>query len=168
MKKSTHKAMKIYTVAVFIVIGAWFVSEPQAVTTEELAMAVVESKAGKEARIKAEEDAIAKEKADEEAKLAAFRASPEGKTKAFMTEASVLCRQAIRASAKFPTKVDFNWFEGNGSQYWMNFSEGKSRVAIWVGGEMMNGLGMMIPFNATCKYDYDPKAHTYSTVEILL
>jgi hypothetical protein len=59
-------------------------------------------------------------------------------------------------------------FDGNGSKYWMNFSEGKSRVVIRKAGEMMNGLGMMVPFKATCKYDYDPEAHSYSVVEVLI
>ena len=126
------------------------------------------------AKAKAEQDKIlaeakaAEEKRIAEAKAEAFRNSPEGKTKAFMTTASTLCRQDIRARAKFPNKVDFNWLDGNGSKYWMNFSEGQSRVVIWKAGEMMNGLGMMVPFKATCKYDYDPKAHSYSTVEILI
>ena len=126
------------------------------------------------AKAKAEQDKIlaeakaAEEKRIAEAKAEAFRNSPEGKTKAFVTKASTLCRQDIRARAKFPNKVDFNWLDGNGSKYWMNFSEGKSRVVIWSAGEMMNGLGMMVPFKATCKYDYDPKAHAYSTVEILI
>tara|TARA_Y100000287_G_C14106098_1_gene297655 strand:+ start:92 stop:700 length:609 start_codon:yes stop_codon:yes gene_type:complete len=127
---------------------------------------LAEAKAAEEKRIA--EEKKAEEKRIAEAAAEAFRNSPEGKTKAFMTTASTLCRQDVRARAKFPNKVDFNWLEGNGSKYWMNFSEGKSRVAIWVAGEMMNGLGMMVPFKATCKYDYDPKAHTYSTVEILI
>ena len=126
------------------------------------------------AKAKAEQDKIlaeakaAEEKRIAEAKAEAFRNSPEGKTKAFTDHAFKLCRQDIRARSKFPTKVDFNWLEGIGSKYWMNFSEGQSRVVVWSAGEMMNGLGMMVPFKATCKYDYDPKAHSYSTVEILI
>ena len=127
---------------------------------------LAEAKAAEEKRIA--EEKKAEEKRIAEAKAEAFRNSPEGKTKAFMTTASTLCRQDIRARAKFPNKVDFNWLDGNGSKYWMNFSEGQSRVVIWKAGEMMNGLGMMVPFKATCKYDYDPKAHSYSTVEILI
>ena len=126
------------------------------------------------AKAKAEQDKVlaeakkAEEKRIAEEKRQAFLASPEGKTKSFTNHAVSLCRQDIRARAKFPSKVDFNWVDGNGSKYWMNFSEGKSRVVIWSAGEMMNGFGMMVPFKATCKYDYDPKAHSYSTVEILI
>ena len=133
---------------------------------KEQAKILAEANAAEEKRIA--EEKKAEEKRIAEAKAEAFRNSPEGKTKAFTDHAFTLCRQDIRARAKFPTKVDFNWLEGIGSKYWMNFSEGKSRVVVWSAGEMMNGLGMMVPFKATCKYDYDPKAHSYSTVEILI
>ena len=98
---------------------------------------------------------------------AAAAATPEGKTNTFTSQAFTLCRQDVRDRAKFPTKVDFDW-GSNASKYWMNFSEGRSRVLIQNTGEMMNGLGMMVPFKATCKYDFDPKTNTYSTVEILI
>ena len=125
------------------------------------------------ATAKAEQDKVLAEskKADEgrikEEKRQAFLASPEGKTDSFTSQAFTLCRQDVRTRAKFPTKVDFDW-GGNASKYWMNFSEGKSRVMIQNTGEMMNGFGMMVPFKATCKYDYDPGANSYSTVEILI
>tara|TARA_B110000305_G_C18979690_1_gene421036 strand:+ start:13 stop:603 length:591 start_codon:yes stop_codon:yes gene_type:complete len=125
------------------------------------------------AKAKAEQDKIlaeakaAEEKRIAEAKAEAFRNSPEGKTDSFTSQAFTLCRQDVRTRAKFPTKVDFDW-GGNASKYWMNFSEGKSRVMIQNTGEMMNGFGMMVPFKATCKYDYDPGANSYSTVEILI
>ena len=125
------------------------------------------------ATAKAEQDKIlaeakaAEEKRIAEAKAEAFRNSPEGKTDSFTSQAFTLCRQDVRTRAKFPTKVDFDW-GGNASKYWMNFSEGKSRVMIQNTGEMMNGFGMMVPFKATCKYDYDPGANSYSTVEILI
>ena len=114
------------------------------------------------ATAKAEQDKVLKEE-----KRQAFLASPEGKTDSFTSQAFTLCRQDVRTRAKFPTKVDFDW-GGNASKYWMNFSEGKSRVMIQNTGEMMNGFGMMVPFKATCKYDYDPGANSYSTVEILI
>lgn len=127
---------------------------------------LAEAKAAEEKRLA--EEKLAEEKRIKEEKRLAFLASPEGKTESFMNQASALCRQDIKARAKFPSKVDFNWIDGNGSKYWMNFSEGKSRVVIWKAGEMMNGLGMMVPFKATCKYDYDPEAHSYSVVEVLI
>ena len=119
----------------------------------------------------AEEKAIAEAKKEEEKRIAqakaeAYRNSPEGKTESFVSQAGSLCRQHVRASAKFPSKVDFDW--GNKNKYWMNFSEGKSRVLIQQSGEMMNGLGMMIPFTAACKYDYDPATNKYSIAEILI
>jgi len=126
---------------------------------------LVEAKEAEEKRLA--EAKKAEEKRIKEEKRLAFLASPEGKTDTFVGKAHVLCKQHVRASAKFPSKVDFNW-GGNGSKYWMNFSEGKSRVLIQRSGEMMNGFGMMIPFKATCKYDYDPIANTYSVVEILI
>ena len=126
---------------------------------------LAEAKAAEEKRIA--EAKAAEEKRIAEAKAEAFRNSPEGKTDSFTSQAFTLCRQDVRTRAKFPTKVDFDW-GGNASKYCMNFSEGKSRVMIQNTGEMMNGFGMMVPFKATCKYDYDPGANSYSTVEILI
>ena len=120
----------------------------------------------KVAEAKAKEEAEAKAKADKEAADLAYRNSPEGKTKAFSVQAHGLCQAHVRASAKFPSKVDFDW--GSNKKIFNNFSEGKSRIMIQNKGEMMNGLGLMIPFNATCKYDYNPETNTYSVVEILI
>jgi cation transport ATPase len=124
------------------------------------------------ATAKAEQDKVlaeankAEEKRIKEEKRLAFLASPEGKTETFVGQAHEVCKQHIKASAKFPSKVDFDW--GGADKYWMNFSEGKSRVMIQRSGEMMNGFGMMIPFKATCKYDYEPNTNKYSIVEILI
>ena len=133
---------------------------------EQLELAEAEKKAElkrlAEAK-KAEEDRIAKEKAE------AFRNSPKGKTEAFVTQASGLCRAELKARAKFPSEVDFNWFEGNGNKYWMNFNEdGDSRVLIQQSGKMMNGFGNMVPFTGVCKYDYNPAKNEYSVVEVLI
>ena len=135
----------------------------EAKEAEEKALA----KAKKEEEKRLAEEKLAEEKRIKEEKRLAFLASPEGKTKTFTSQAFTLCRQHVRASAKFPSKVDFDW-GGNAKKYWMNFSEGKSRVMIQNSGEMMNGFGMMIPFKATCKYDYDPNTNKYSIVEILI
>ena len=135
----------------------------EAKEAEEKALA----KAKKEEEKRLAEAKKAEEKRIKEEKRLAFLASPEGKTQSFMNQAFTLCRQHVRASAKFPSKVDFSW-GGNSKNYWMNFSEGKSRVMIQNSGEMMNGFGMMVPFKATCKYDYDPKTNKYSIVEILI
>ena len=159
-----------YTVAVIMVAGM-FLSDPHedsvfaGPTAEELALKA-EAKAEKEAELKAIADAKAKAKAEKEAADLAYRNSPEGKTKAFSVQAHGLCRAHVKASAKFPSKVDFDW--GSNKKIFNNFSEGKSRIMIQNKGEMMNGLGLMIPFKATCKYDYDPETNTYSVVEILI
>ena len=124
------------------------------------------AKAKKEEEKRLAEEKKAEEKKIKEEKRLAFLASPKGKTETFVGQAHVLCKQHIKASAKFPSKVDFDW--GGDDKYWMNFSEGKSRVLIQRSGEMMNGFGMMIPFKATCKYDYEPNTNKYSIVEILI
>jgi hypothetical protein len=112
---------------------------------------------------------VEEEKRIAEAKAEAERNSPEGKTRSFVSRASGLCRQHVRTMARFPSEVDFNWLDGNNSRYWMNFnSSGKSRVMIRNAGKMMNGLGMMVPFQATCKYDYNPATNKYTIVEVLI
>ena len=124
---------------------------------------IADAEYAKEQERKAEEKRIA------EAKAEAFRNSPEGKTQAFVRQASTQCRNDIRARAKYPSKVDFNWLDGNGERHWMNFNgTGESRVLINKAGEMMNGLGMMVPFTAACKYDYNPETNKYSVVEIII
>ena len=120
------------------------------------------------------DQALVRARAEEEKRIAEARAdaernSPEGKTKSFVSQASGLCRQHVRTMARFPGEVDFNWLDGNSSRYWMNFnSSGESRVMIRNAGKMMNGLGMMVPFQATCKYDYDPTTNKYTIVEVLI
>lgn len=124
--------------------------------------------AEKIAEAKAKEEAELKAKAEREAKLAAFKASPEGKTKEFMEwTATGHCKGYTKQSAKFPNKVDFDW--GINRNYWMNFNDnGDSRIMVQFTGEMMNGLGLMVPFKATCKYDYNPETGKSKIIEFLL
>ena len=131
----------------------------------------------KEREKEAELERIAKEaeyerQRQEEAKRIAeakYRNSPEGKTENFMGQARLDCRNTVKNTALYPSKVDFNWLSGNDYKYFMNFnSKGESRVMITLSGEMMNGFGNMIPFTAVCKYDYNPKSNTYKVVEILI
>jgi len=92
----------------------------------------------------------------------------EEKTKKWMGTAWMACSQWVRSQAKYPSEVDFNWIDGNDQRYWLNFSEGKSRVLINRAGKMMNGLGMMVPFKATCKWDYDPATGKAKAVEAFI
>ena len=132
----------------------------------------------------AEEKALAKAKKEEEKRLAeakkaeekrlaeearlAYKASPKGKTEEFMKwQATGHCKQYTINSAKFPSKVDFDW--GTERNFWMNFNDsGDARVMIQFSGEMMNGLGMMIPFQSTCKYDFNPQTGSSKIIEFLL
>ena len=129
---------------------------------EQLEVAKAKAKELEEAK-KAEADAIAKAEAE------AFAKSPEGKTKKFLSQASSHCMRYTRDSAKFPNKVDFDWMGGNSSNYWMNFNDnGDSRVMIVRTGEMMNGLGMMVPFKSVCKYDFNPEKNSFKMIEFLI
>jgi len=119
----------------------------------------------------AEREAEFERQRKEEAKRiaeAAHRNSPAGKTEKFMNnQATGHCKEHTRNSAKFPTKVDFDW--GINRKFWLNFDEdGNARVMVQFTGEMMNGLGLMIPFTATCKYDYHPTTGKGNFVEFLL
>ena len=145
---------------VVILVVGYLGSESEADKANDIAQSIVD-------RHKAIQTAELKEQ--EKARQEAFRNSPKGKTEAFVKQARMQCLNDIRARAKYPSKVDFNWLDGNGERYWMNFnSTGESRVLINKAGEMMNGLGMMVPFTAACKYDYNPKTNKYSTVEVLI
>ena len=129
---------------------------------EKQKLAKAKAKELEEAK-KAEADAIAKAEAE------AFAKSPEGKTKKFLSQASSHCMRYTRDSAKFPNKVDFDWMGGNSSNYWMNFNDnGDSRVMIVRTGEMMNGLGMMVPFKSVCKYDFNPEKNSFKMIEFLI
>jgi len=135
----------------------------------------IERAAEREAK-RAEQEAAKREaeferQRKEEAKRiaeAAYRISPAGKTEKFMNnQATGHCKEYTRNSAKFPTKVDFDW--GINRKFWLNFDkDGNARVMVQFTGEMMNGLGLMIPFTATCKYDYHPITGKGNIVEFLL
>jgi hypothetical protein len=65
------------------------------------------------------------------------------------------CEGLVRASAKYPSKVDFAFF-GADDRVWENFNASadlSTRYMLNTKGEMMNGLGMMVPFTAHCKID---------------
>ena len=135
--------------------------------------AIEEAKEAEEKARKEEEKRLAEAKKAEEKRLAeearlAYKASPKGKTEEFMKwEATGHCKQYTINSAKFPKKVDFDW--GADRNFWMNFNDsGDARVMIQFSGEMMNGLGMMIPFQSTCKYDFNPQTGSSKMIEFLL
>ena len=83
-----------------------------------------------------------------------------------------VCMQSIRASAKYPNKVDFHAFTTSQSKTWNNFNGGEHdfphRYHFRVNGEMMNGLGLMVPFRSSCKIDFNEDTKKYKTVEILV
>ena len=87
----------------------------------------------------------------------------------YIAEFHTKCQNSITNRAKFPSEVDHNWFEGNDQRIFDLFDdEGNTRILIRRAGKMMNGLGMMVPFTASCKYNFQPKDKTWSTVEILI
>ena len=101
----------------------------------------------------------AEEKAKKEAELIAYNNSPEGilakKISSFEETSKQLCYGLIRTNARFPNKIDFDW--GIKATSYPNFaSSGKVRVMVVKTGEMMNGLGMMVPFRGVCKFDFYP------------
>ena len=79
------------------------------------------------------------------------------------------CIDSITRNAKFPSEVDHNWLDGNDHRIFDLFDdEGNTRVLIRRAGKMMNGLGMMIPFTASCKYNYKAATNKFTTVEVLI
>ena len=77
------------------------------------------------------------------------------------------CTNQLRAIAKYPTKVDFDW-SGASKRTYKNFSVEPVTHRIIVGrtGEAMNGLGLMVPFNGVCKYNYEPGNTTTPIVRV--
>jgi hypothetical protein len=77
------------------------------------------------------------------------------------------CTNQLRAIAKYPTKVDFDW-SGASKRTYKNFSVEPVTHRIIVGrtGEAMNSLGLMVPFNGVCKYNYKPGNTTTPIVRI--
>lgn len=70
-------------------------------------------------------------------------------------EADMLCSKVLRQSAKYPNKVDFNWFSGNGATklYYTNGTpERQGLYKVIKSGEAMNGFGNMIPFTGICEF----------------
>ena len=70
-------------------------------------------------------------------------------------DASLLCDKVLRASAKYPNKVKFNWFSGNGTTklYYTNGTpERQGLYKVIKSGEAMNGFGNMIPFTGICEF----------------
>ena len=92
----------------------------------------------------------------------------ERKVERFVSQATTNCRKHTRDSAKYSSKVDFDWLGGS-ENYWMNFnSEGDSRVKVGFTGEMMNGIGLMVPFEAVCTYNYNPETGKSVFVDFLI
>jgi hypothetical protein len=156
-------------------LGVYITATETPAETAAREAAAIERQAERDAK-RAEQEAAEREaeferQRKEEAKRiaeAAYRNSPAGKTEKFMNyQATGHCKEHTRNSAKFPTKVDFDW--GIDRKFWLNFDEdGNARVMVQFTGEMMNGLGLMIPFTATCKYDYHPTTGKGNFVEFLL
>ena len=94
--------------------------------------------------------------------------SPERKVERFVSQVRTNCMEYTRDSSKYPSKVDFDWLGGS-ENYWMNFnSEGDSRVKVGFTGEMMNGIGLMVPFEAVCTYNYNPETGKSVFVDFLI
>ena len=88
------------------------------------------------------------------------------KVERFIThQAGSDCRDNIRARSKYPSEIDFNWVEGNDNRYFTK-DNGKYRVVIFKAGKMMNGLGLMVPFNGRCFYDLDIPKNSFKLTAV--
>lgn len=68
------------------------------------------------------------------------------------------CYEQIKNSALYPSRVDFNVMFGTETNIYNNFnasSQMPNRFVMRTSGEMMNGFGNMIPFQASCKVDFN-------------
>jgi len=77
------------------------------------------------------------------------------------------CTNAVKASALYPTKVDPDW--GYDAKVWKDYSgTGVHRFLITRTGEMMNGFGNMVPYNAVCKLDWNSTTDSTTVIEFYL
>jgi len=121
----------------------------------------------RDAEKKAQEEKLAKQKAEEDR---IYNLPHNVETRAIaMYEDMALedCTKQLREIAKYPTKVDFDWLGGS-TRTFKNFSVEPVTHRIVVGrtGEAMNGLGLMVPFNGVCKYNYTPDNTTTPIVRV--
>ena len=68
------------------------------------------------------------------------------------------CYEQIKNSALYPSRVDFNVMFGTETNIYNNFnasSQMPNRFVMRTSGEMINGFGNMIPFQASCKVDFN-------------
>ena len=80
---------------------------------------------------------------------------------------ATLCTQAVKTTAKYPSKVDPDW--GFTGQSYKDFSgTNNHRFLIKRSGDMMNGLGMMVPYEATCKVDWNHVSGKTQLIEFYL
>lgn len=83
-----------------------------------------------------------------------------------------ICRQGVKLQAKYPNKIDFHTFTTAWNKVYNNFNGGEHetphRLHYRVDGEMMNGLGLMIPFQSSCKIDFHEETKKYEVKEILI
>ena len=108
-----------------------------------------------EIETKAKADAIAaKAKAIADARIAAEKAE-ESRISDIETNGRLMCRHFVKQSVKYPSKLDYDW--GYDENLWENFNKDDASYPhryVWnASGEMMNGLGNMIPFTVHCKID---------------
>ena len=69
------------------------------------------------------------------------------------------CQPLVRASAKYPEKVDIHVFKsGSDKTWWTNGSpEKQGKVTQMIYAEMMNGFGAMLPSKAYCEFNVNLK-----------
>ena len=80
---------------------------------------------------------------------------------------SYMCTNAVKAAAKYPSKVDPDW--GADVKVFKNFSgTNQHRFLITRTGDMMNGFGNMIPYKAVCKLDWNSTTDKTKVIEFWL
>ena len=158
------KKRAIYSVLTILVVGMFFI-EPHEDSVFAKSEAKTETKIEEPVQVvKKELTAFEKEELELKKKQSAIRS--------VANQLTGVCMQKIRASAKYPNKVDFHAFTTSQAKTWNNFNGGEHefphRYHYRVNGEMMNGLGLMIPFQSSCKIDFNEESSKYTTVEILV
>ena len=70
-----------------------------------------------------------------------------------------MCQPLVRASAKYPEKVDIHVFKsGSDKKWWTNGTpEKQGKVTQMIYAEMMNGFGAMLPTKAYCEFNVNLK-----------
>jgi len=88
------------------------------------------------------------------------------------SQLSVVCKQRIRNSAKYPSKVDFHW-SSQMDRLFLNSQFSKDpeyphRFMYGIKADMMNAFGAMLPHTGSCLVEFNKDYSKYKVIELVV